>query len=265
LSFESLKTGLIIAADHGFTSEILTSGIWYRTDPCLLDEIAGIDNVSIRVSVDSEHQESVPVDQIVALLTRADQLGIEANLTIRDIPENPGVLHHTLTTIEEALPEFYSKNRDRSRFCHRIPHMPVYDPEGQTPGAAAVRPGSGKWRKSCGLGSRDLVVGEDGIVYPCCGVIGLDCRSVFSIGDPLKKTWQELLSMRDRHPLLRVLREEGPYQMAISHGLTPEQWRTRFETACHLCLTLFTFFPEQIVTPYCLEGDMGTVNRMRIP
>ncbi len=247
LSFESLTAGIELAGDTGFRSEILTSGIWYRDEPGLLEEIAGFEGVSLRVSVDAEHQRSVAVGQLISLLSRADELAIETNLTLRDIPGDPEAVKRMMAVIEDALPEFMEKNHNRSRFCNRIPHMPLNNPNHPLQCLSGQSSNNKKWQKRCDLGFRDLVVGEDGIVYPCCGVIGLDCRPSFAIGDPLLLSWKELLRRRDEHPLLDDLRGQGPLQMARRAGLDPEQWNTRFQTPCHLCLTLFTHFPDKML------------------
>ena len=244
LSFPSLKKGLEWAANLGFKSEVLTSGTWFRHNPRFLDEISVINDVSLRVSVDAEHQKKVPVEELVRLLRRADQLNIETNLTLREIPGEPDAVSGTLAALEKALPQFMARNKDLSRFCHRIPHMPVCDPRRA---ASTNRPsshGSKKWQKPCTLAFRDLVVGEDGLVYPCCGVIGLEKRREFVIGDPITSTWKELLRFRDQHPLLSRLRSDGPYRLAVAHGLTPEEWGIPFTSPCHLCLTLLNYFPD---------------------
>ncbi len=246
LSFDSLKSGLLEACDKGFRSEILTSGIWFRDEPGLLEEIAGIEGVSLRVSVDAEHQRSVAVGELIRLIARADELNLEVNLTLREIPEDPLAVKRTMAAIEDALPEFVEKNRGQSRFCHRIPHMPVRDPRLPSPPSPGETSTGKKWKKPCTLAFRDLVIGEDGIVYPCCGVIGLEARSRFALGDPLRLSWKELLRLRDEHPLLKDLRREGPFQIAIDNGLEPQQWHLPFKTPCHLCLVLFTYFPDII-------------------
>ena len=244
LSFESLRTGLLAANNLGFKSEILTSGTWFRDHPALLDEIAAVGDVSIRISVDAEHQRSVGVKELVRLLEHAEALGLEANLTLREIPGDDGAVERTIEMLQQALPQFVEKKRQQSRFFHTIPHMPVLDPRQPAKDVQPLNPKAVKWKKPCTLAFRDLVVGEDGLVYPCCGVIGLKNRQLFALGDPLILPWKELLRLRDRHPLLSRLRNQGPYRMAKDKGLEPDQWGIHFATPCHLCLTLLNYFPE---------------------
>jgi organic radical activating enzyme len=244
LSFESLKTGLWAASGRGFKSEILTSGTWFHDHPSLLDEIAAIKDVSIRISVDAEHQRSVADEELVRLLEQAEALGLEANLTLREIPGDDNAVKRTIAALQHALPQFVEKKRHQSRFFHTIPHMPVRDPRQPGQDSQELNPKAVKWKKPCTLAFRDLVVGEDGVVYPCCGVIGLSKRDQFAVGDPLELTGHELLRIRNQHPLLSRLRCQGPYQMAKDKGLEPDQWGIHFATPCHLCLTLLTYFPE---------------------
>jgi MoaA/NifB/PqqE/SkfB family radical SAM enzyme len=251
LSFEALKKGISLASQRGFHSEILTSGTWFENHPENLKSLAGAGNFSIRISLDAEHQDRVPMPMIISLIKKALELDIEVNFTFRKIPERceSVSVNDYLEEIITELPEFYDRNHTRSRWLHYIPHIPISSEETHASsrcfsGSISKRP---KWRQPCKMGFKDIVIGADGMVYPCCGLFSIPEYERLAVGDPVKETWETLETRQLNDPLFRVLREKGPYGICRELGMEPETWDwPAYESPCHLCLALFRLHEERV-------------------
>ncbi len=190
LSYQSLHTGLALASAAGYRSEILTGGSWFSAHPEYLESLAAMTKpaVGLRISLDAEHQEKVPVQQVTVLIRRALALSMEVNFTLREIPGRIESPQQTMEEIKRQLPRFYRDNRKRSRWVHHIPHIPT---------AAAQSRQKGKQR--CKMAFRDLVIGEDGLAYPCCGFFGLPASLKPAVGNPLVESFETIAAGQSTH------------------------------------------------------------------
>jgi organic radical activating enzyme len=253
LSFDALKTGITIASQQGYHSEILTSAGWYLSHPEWLENLPVKENISIRISLDAEHQEKVPLSLVIALIPRAVELGIEINFTLREIPGQEEPVNQTIEELKRQLPEFYHHNYQRSRWIHYIPHIPV-SPGGCSSSFDSINlPGTQKYKRPCPMAFRDLVLGEDGLVYPCCGFFSFPFHHHLAVGDPMKESWESLFSRQFHYPLFRLLKERGPYGICRELNLEPEKWDWPvFQSPCHLCMALFRQEGKQVLEHFFL-------------
>ena len=253
LSFDALRTGIAIASQKGYHSEVLTSAGWYLSQPGWLENLPVKENISLRISLDAEHQEKVPLSVVIALIRRAGELGMEINFTLREIPGQQEPVNRSIEEIKRQLPEFYLHHCRRSRWLHYIPHIPV-SPGGYPAHSNCIDlPGTRKYKEPCRMAFRDLVIGEDGLVYPCCGFFGFSFHRHLAVGDPMKESWESLFSRVFNHPLFRLLKEKGPYGICRELRLEPEKWDwPPFQSPCHLCLALFKQKGEQVLKHFFL-------------
>ena len=250
LSFEALKTGIALTSRFGFFSEIVTSASWFDRHPEYLKRLADAGNFSIRISLDAEHGERVPFGLVVDMVKRAISLGIETNFTLRTMPGRQEGVDHYIQKIKKTLPRYYRENVNRSCWVHIIPHIPVA--AAALGGTPDTFPHHRKWQRPCQQGFKDLVVGEDGFIYPCCGLFTLACYPRFRAGNPLLEDWHTISDRRFRRPLFRALRTQGPYHICRELGLRPESWGwPPFRTPCHLCLALFNLYADRVFAYYC--------------
>lgn len=260
LSFEALEQGIALVSGESspsYHSEILTSGAWFRENELSIDgsgkegyleRLVKSGDFSLRISLDAEHQETVPVSRIIGLIEHAESLGIEINFTLRDIPGTDPALSPpaSLETIEKQLPGFVKRNKNRSRWLHHIPHMPAavgscnrkeHKKEANTGKNVGKK---GKYKGRCKLGFEDLVIGEDGLVYPCCGLFGVKEHQRLAVGNPLTESWETLHARRFERKEFRALKEKGPYEMLRQKGVEPDWWEEcDLESPCQLCGVLF--------------------------
>ncbi|MCP4146844.1 MAG: hypothetical protein GY757_03745 [bacterium] len=248
LSISTLEKGIELAAQKKYQSEILTSGIWFAKQPGILETLANKGSFSLRISLDAEHQKTVPLSLIISLIKKSLDLGIETNFTLREIPgSNPLHVDDLLTEIGKQLPEFHQANHSRSRWVHRIPHMPIAPEVSGHSLCNSGGPPNQQWKKKCKMGFNDLVIGEDGLLYPCCGLFGVKDHPRLAVGDPLKESWPQLDSKQVSNPLFQALKTKGPYGICKDMGLDPESWDwPPFKGPCHLCLALFYKHGEKI-------------------
>jgi pyruvate-formate lyase-activating enzyme len=260
LSYAALQTGVSIATAKGYHSEILTAGAWFRAHPEWLETFAGNRNLSLRISVDAYHQEKVPISRVIALICRAWELGLEINLTLREIPGQQQPVNCYVEEIKKQLPEFYRDNRQRSRWIHYLPHIPVSSGEGSSSAAGIKIPVKQKYKQPCGRVFRDLVLGEDGWVYPCCGFFGLPFHRRLAVANLLDESWESLAYRQSGHPLFKMLKEKGPYGICQELDLEPEEWGWPIlQTPCHLCLALFTRAGEQVLDHFTTPPPLSPI------
>ena len=249
LSFEALKKGISLAFQKGFQSEILTSGAWFKNHHKAFNALAGAGNFSLRISLDAEHQDRVPMSVVIFLIKEAVQLDIEVNFTLREIPGRCESMDDFLEQIKTELPEFYNRNHTRSRWLHYIPHIPMSSEETHASSycsSGSISKGQ-KWRQPCKMGFKDVVIGADNMVYPCCGLFSIPGYKRLAMGDPVKETWETMENRQRIDPLFRVLREMGPYGICRELEMEPETWDwTAYESPCHLCLALFHLHGERV-------------------
>ncbi|MCP5105993.1 MAG: radical SAM protein [bacterium] len=239
-SFETLEKGISLSSQKKFHSEILTSGIWFKNHPEQLKTLTAAGAFSLRISLDAEHQEQVPMSLVISLLEEALTFSIEVNFTLREIPGREQTVESVMAEIKYRLPQFYSENVSRSRWLHHIPHMPVSPGTNIPSSRAAAASGKQKWKQACKMGFKDIVIGEDGLVYPCCGLFGVAGHERLAVGDPLTQSWEDLEKVQKENSLFRTLKEKGPYGICVQSGLSPETWDwPPYESPCHLCLALF--------------------------
>jgi MoaA/NifB/PqqE/SkfB family radical SAM enzyme len=247
LSFEALKKGISLASQKGCQSEILTSGAWFENHPGTLKSLAGAGDFSIRISLDAEHQDRVPMPIIISLIKKALEWEIEVNFTLREIPGRCESMNDFLEPIKKELPEFYNRNHPRSRWLHYIPHMPISPGDTHRTSYRPAGSNGQKWGQPCKMGFKDIVIGADGMVYPCCGLFSIPGHERLAMGDPVKETWETLETRQMNDPLSRVLREKGPYGICSKLQMEPETWNwPAYESPCHLCLALFFLHGERV-------------------
>ncbi len=256
LSLAALPAGIALAAASGYRSEILTGGAWFADHPEYLDESMASGNFSLRISLDAEHQEKVPLPLVFSLIRQALKYDIKVDFTLRHIPGRQETIDYYRNEIKQALPEFYRQNHLHSRWLHVIPHIPPAQPGAanityRDMPAATGGQENRKWQKACSQGFRDLVIGADGFVYPCCGLFPLACYPRLRAGDALQDNWREPATGFDKNPLLRALKEKGPYHICRELGFQPETWSGfPYRTVCSLCITLFSRHAGQALSYY---------------
>jgi organic radical activating enzyme len=256
LSFAALQTGIALAAVSGYRSEILTGGAWFADRPEYLDKLTAAGNYSLRISLDAEHQEKVPLHLVFSLIRQALKQNIKIDFTLRHIPGRRETIDYYKNEIKKALPEFYRENSIHSRWLHVIPHIPPAHAGLENinclgMSAANSSQENRKWQKACSQGFRDLVIGEDGFVYPCCGLFSLACYPRLRVGHPLRDTWYSLANNYKNNPLFRALKEKGPFHICRELGFQPETWSgSPYRTACALCLDLFNRNAQQALAFY---------------
>lgn len=251
LSIETLKKGVSLASQNKYHSEILTAGAWFTQKPEHLETLAALGKFSLRISLDAEHQDAIPITTIINLIKKALDLNIEVDFTLREIPGRQEQVSRSLAEIKTQLPEFYRHNHHRSRWLHYLPHMPVTAGTGCLPTDNTSGSRKQKWQQPCQMGFTDLIIGEDGLGYPCCGLFGAPGHERLSTGDPLKESWENLETRQHHHPLFQALKKKGPYGICRELKLTPETWNwPTYTTPCHLCLALFHLYGEQVLEYY---------------
>lgn len=235
-SLDSLTAGVRKAAALGYASEILTSGAWYGTHPEWLTRFAGIPRLSLRISLDDEHQRTVPLDTVLSLIRDAVRHETAVNFTLRNVPGGTLTPRYYERALQENFPDMYRRHRARSRWIHILPTIPP----GDRPWSPLNTPPLQASQKPCPVDFKDIVVGEDGLVYPCCGHFDTPGHERLSAGNALAVSWDVLRERFFGNRFFTTLRTRGPHGICQDLSVNPESGGHRFfQSPCHMCRVIF--------------------------
>jgi pyruvate-formate lyase-activating enzyme len=228
-AFDTLHRGLRIATERGFHSEILTSGNWYRYHPGLLERLAETGVFRLRISLDPEHQRVVPMDLVHTLVDDILNRRIPVGFTLRKMPGYAPA--HTIHELIRKHPTLLQDKTAGSRMFHVIPTIP-----------AGISASTGGNRapdfadKPCRRGFRDLVIGPDGRVYPCCGLFGLGIDDMVCVSETPFETTDFVHDIINARSIFRRLLQDGPYRLALQNSIIPDRLPVSGYTCqCHAC------------------------------
>jgi len=229
LTFDSLKRAVYLFNKFDFQMEILTSGIWFKKSPHFLDELKEIGNFTLRISLDYEHEKIINLKTISKLILYSQKLGITPHFTIREVPNVPNNLKYYKIFLKNVSPSFFEKNIKNSRWLHMIPHINLPKRKLDTKTGKNIR-------KKCFLGFKDLIIGSDSLLYPCCGLFTLPNHKMMTIGNPLQLSYKEIIEIFNNKKLFLDLQNKGPYKMAEEIYLKDYEC----STICEICLKTLT-------------------------
>ncbi|HPQ40579.1 MAG TPA: hypothetical protein PLV45_09420 [bacterium] len=243
MAFNTLATGIRMAGDRGFESEVLTGGDWFARAPEYLEQLSESGPFRLRISLDAEHQRTVTMDTIHLLIDTALEKRIPIGFTLRDIPgiePSPRTLRETVL---QRHPMLENLSMGSSRLFHVIPTIPPSPAGPAADGIANTKSvGSITDPGPCRLGFRDLVIGPDGRVYPCCGLFGLGIDDHIHAGSALTDLPASPDILRNANPLFPSLLHGGAVILAKKHGWKPEtDLGTGYVSPCHACRSMLPF------------------------
>lgn len=231
LSFEELIYGVTTSNERGISSEILTSGSWFRENRNYLKELREAGKFSLRISIDEEHQKIIPFKTVLDLTGYGLDLGIKINFTLREIPGQK----LDLTTCKDKILQKFPKLRNKSRCFHYIPHFSTQPADG-----GKTKISGNQWKEPCKIILRDLVIGNDGNIYPCCGIFQKPDFSTWALANIDNIIPDRIDNTFDAIPDLRVLQGEGPYGILKRDKIKVENlnW-SLIKNPCDLCFALW--------------------------
>ena len=240
-SFSSLVYGIGLADRSGFRSEILTAGYWYDKEKLHLTKLHEAGNFSLRISIDPEHLKFTGIDILTLLISESIETGTEVNFTVREINENQNIVSVFFKNIKRSFPEYYRRRRRDHRWIHHIPHVPVSKNDPYTDNS------SEKYRNSgCRMAGRDLVIGWDGNIYPCCGLFSLPGFEKYALGNIGDDGHIENKYINS-NKLFNLIRDAGPGGLIEKFGSEESnEEKCGFRNQCHACISLFRKYNKPI-------------------
>jgi len=236
-NIESLKRGLKMAAEKGWSSEILTAGYWFRKRPGLLKTLLKNGDFSLRISIDREHLKYTLADTILSLAGECIDLDIPLNFTVRSIPGDSSG-RELRNWMGERFPEYTEERKKDPRWIHRIPHVPVGSNDPYPPDGSPAAPLTG-----CAMVFRDLVAGWDGNFYPCCGLFSLPGFERYAVGG----TGKPDIRRGRAEELFSRIQKKGPGVIREIFGSSgPEMENIDYRNNCHACLDLLRNYAEPV-------------------
>lgn len=239
--FSSLVYGIGLAARSGFYSEILTAGYWYEEGASHLTELKKAGDFSLRISIDQEHLRFSGTEKIISLLSECIDMRIEVNFTVRKIGGEQDNNLIFFDEVKRSFPDFYRKKTGDPRWIHQIPHVPVSEDDPYLKSDKEVYKNSG-----CKMAGRDLVVGWDGNIYPCCGLFSLAGFEKYATGNIRGFDFIEKKHIKSNE-LFKLIRESGPGELTKRFGSEDIGIEIHgFNNQCHACLSLLLSYEKQI-------------------
>ena len=227
LNMDSLLTAVTLFNREKFNIEILTSGVWFEKNPEYLNKLVENGRFSLRISLDSEHERVVSLKTISSLIRYSLNLKIVPHFTIREVPNSTNNVDYYRSFLKTNHSELFYDNIENSRWLHIIPHINI-------PKKSLKTSSNKKLNKKCFLGFKDLIIGADSMLYPCCGLFSLKNHRNLSVGNPLKLSYEEIIDIFNKREIFKILKDEGPHKLSkksdnIIHNCS---------TICELCLKL---------------------------
>ncbi|MGW8178469.1 MAG: radical SAM/SPASM domain-containing protein [bacterium] len=221
LEYGLLKQLLGHAAGLGLQTEVVTNGYWARypeTTETIIRELVGLGWTALNLSIDDFHQEYVPLEHARNAYEAARDLGLKIVIMTTTAKSSK--------ITSQTIPILLGDSQ-----IQIIGETPIHDPHAlliETPITPAGRGAEIPDHEytliteiKCGDALRDIGVGPDGSVYPCCGPLAerknLGNINETSLRSILEEAWSD--------PFYKALMEGVP----VSGPYTSK---------CHVCYTL---------------------------
>jgi MoaA/NifB/PqqE/SkfB family radical SAM enzyme len=230
LYFAQLVKGLECARSHGFRSSVVTNGFWAVSERAAEAKVRALVPLGLKrveLSVDTFHQEFVPLTRIRVLLRVLRRFGLEIFL-------------RTVTTVR----------RDAWSAIAGIPleelvgTMLVASPVSPAGRALDTIPESeflySRNLDGCCFRQLNLTVRFDGNVSPCCA--GSDTVPALSLGNIHRESYEEIVARLPYQFHLRALFCQGPMALAkaLKAGGLGSKLKPRYVSMCHMCGEFFS-------------------------
>jgi radical SAM protein with 4Fe4S-binding SPASM domain len=221
LELALLEPLIAFANELGLKTEIVSNGFWAETPEkaeSALMPLWGLGLDVLNLSIDDFHQEYVPIKHVKNAYDAAKKLGLKIvimtttsknnNITAEKIPE--------LLQDEKILIIGRSHVRDPNALLVETPVTPagrgesIEDPEYML-----------MTEIQCNEALRDIGIGPDGSVYPCCGPLA----ARITLGNLKDSRLKEILNRAKKDEFLASIRKGKPISGA-------------FITRCHACISL---------------------------
>lgn len=248
-NFSSLAYGVGLAERSGFNSEILTAGYWYDEGQSHLAELEKSGRFSLRISIDQEHLRFSGMAKLITLFSECMDRRIEVNFTVRKIRDGQNAISAFFAEIKRSFPCHYGKRIDDPRWIHQIPHVPVSGDDPYLYYDNETYKNSG-----CKMAGRDLIVGWDGNIYPCCGLFSLPGFKKYATGNIRGSGLIEKKYLRSNE-LFKLLRENGPDGLIKKFGSEEISLEANnFNNQCHACLSMLRSY-EKPIEEYLIQQE----------
>ncbi|MCB2172137.1 radical SAM protein [archaeon] len=209
------------ASKSGLKTEIVSNGYWatsVQKATRILEPLKTLGLDALNLSIDDFHQEYIPITSVKNAYWAAHGLGIKIIIMTTTTKNNK--------ITPETIPELLGDEKIQVLGGNRIhdPHALLIETP-VTPVGRGLDLAEHNYtlfsEVKCGEVLRDIGLGPDGIVYPCCGPLASKI-TLGNINDkPLKKILEEA--------------EQNPFYASIREGTSVSGV---FTSKCHACLSV---------------------------
>jgi len=209
------------ASESGLKTEIVSNGYWatsVQEATRILEPLKDLGLDALNLSIDDFHQEYIPITSVKNAYWAAHGLGIKIIIMTTTTKNNK--------ITAETIPELLGDEKIQVLGDKRI-----HDPHALLITTSVTPVGRGLdltehdytlfSEVKCREILRDLGLGPDGSVYPCCGPLA----SKITLGNINEKSLKKILEEAEQNPFFASIREGAPVS-----GV--------FTSKCHACLSL---------------------------
>lgn len=244
---EALFRAISHASSKGLLTRVVTNGWWggptRQAGLEYLDRLIECGLTEINISIDDQHQEWIPLDRVknafLACVERKFQCLIghkataKATITKRYLEEFFGV------ELLDWGPDREYSTDEACRLISTGPLVPV-GPTSRDYVDTELTYLSG-WRASCSSLLKDIVIGADYQLMPCCGIVTKHLPEL-NLGDIRENRMVDLIDKGNRNVMLNWIALEGPAAIAefVKEKDPSIEFKDRYVGICHICNEVLT-------------------------
>ncbi len=235
LEFELMRKIVARVASYGMTAIVVTNGHWAATEPIALTRLGALREVGlswIQISLDDQHQATIPHDRVCNTLKAARLLNFSDIKLIGSSRGNSESFKYHLFYLQEVLGLKIDELDllDRPRISHRD-----YNDGDQTrfPVADFIKLAPHLLpRPDC---LNEMMIDVNGDVYPCCN------NFVGRIGTLATHAFKAILARSKENQFCKLIGTGGPVALALAldKKFNTKYCDSEYSSWCEVCARMF--------------------------
>ncbi len=226
------------AASYGMTMIVVTNAFWGTSKKVALDRLEELRNLGlnwIQISLDDQHQQSIPIERVANVMAAAMQLDFEDIKLIGSSKGNSETFKYQLFYLQEVLgicidnidiidrprtSNQYFEDSEQVRYSFQeLESIENLDLPITKPGDCLT----------------ELMIDVNGDIYPCCN------NFIGRIGNLSANNLQNIVENLKFNKYFNLLKQYGPFSLAryLDKTFNTDFSNRRYGSWCELCARIF--------------------------